>query len=713
MPGMAKRERMADLVFEIGCEELPAWAQPKAADELRILLSKHLTAHQLLPEMVQIEVYATPRRLAALCRNVRVAQPETVEEILGPPKQVAFDHVGRPTKALIGFATRHKVSLRQITTLTTKRGEYVVARKKRAGEKAATLLRRILPAVIRELSFPRSMYWTAPDGLHFARPIRWILAAFDGKPVPFEIDGLRSGITSEGHRILCRQAKLLIRHAKEYLPRLRGGFVLADPNERRARIEQQARQLAARRRLQVRPDADLLEELIYLVEFPTVVMGRFDPTFLELPEEILVTVMRGHQKYLALEDRNGQLTASFLAVINLDRDSGAIRQGLERVLHARFVDAQFFWNVDQKRPLLEYFSALEGIVFESRLGTYREKAERLRRLAEWLAERLAQQQIPVNPDFLNRAALLCKCDLVTEMVREFPELQGVVGGLYARSQGEPEEVSWAIYDHYHPAGLDDSIPRNLTGQILALADRIDTLAGCFAVGITPTGSSDPFALRRAALAVVKILFEARLPIKLGELVQQSLTILSDQRRGFPVLPQIERQIRDFLLERARYYLRERFGYSYDEINAALAVDADDLLDAEARISALRAVRRTPTFLKVISSFKRIRNILDQAGGSQQWVRLTVRPELFEHPAEELLFGSLQQLSQRFEDLRRKHNYREALEAMSELQGPVDAFFDQVLVMAKDEAVRANRLALLAQLLQVFTTIADFAELSAE
>jgi glycyl-tRNA synthetase beta chain len=709
---MTEPDQTADLVFEIGCEELPASVQPRAAHDLRLLLEKHFSAHRILTTSTRLETFAAPRRLAALVTGLRVRQPDTTQEVLGPPRNVAYDDVGRPTKALSKFMARNELAPRQITVVSTPKGEYVVGRKVIRGAPTAKLLERILPTVVRELTFPRTMYWTTPSALKFSRPIRWILAAFAGSPVPFSLEGVRSSVYTQGHRFLAKKHRIAALSPQQYVEELRKNFVLVDPQQRRERIERQAARLASRRGLQVRPDPQLLNELVYLNEYPTVIIGQFDPRFLSLPEEILVTVMRGHQKYLALDNRQGKLAPFFLAVVNLAADDGRVRKGHERVLRARFADAEFFWTTDLQQPLEAYLPRLEKAIFESRLGSYLDKVQRLIPLAIWLAEVLKGHGIAADTELVQRAARLAKCDLVTEMVREFPELQGVVGGLYARQQGEPEEVAIAVYDHYRPAGLDDRIPRGIVGQIVALADRLDTLVGCFGAGLVPTGSSDPFGLRRAALATAKIILEARLPIALSKALDHAAGLYAGAAQPLKLDDETRLRIRNFVLERARYYLRERFGYAYDEINAVFAAGADDLVDAEARIAAVRAVRKTEFLEPLSGTFKRIRNILEKAQREQQWIPDRVDPSLFQDAEESALHETSEKLKEVFDRLYADQKYREALEQLASFRPAVDRFFDHVLVMAEDNAVRANRLALLADVLRAFSRIADFSELGA-
>jgi glycyl-tRNA synthetase beta chain len=456
----------------------------------------------------------------------------------------------------------------------------------------------------------------------------------------------------------------------------------------------------------------LLNLVAYLNEYPTVIEGGFDEKFLSLPDEILITVMRDHQKYFAIEKRNAELAPNFLAVINLAKDSkGVVRAGHESVLRARFADAQFFWAADQKCRLADYLPRLAKVTYESRLGSYADKVERVRAIARWLMEQwfnLGISQASVAD--ADRAAELAKCDLATEMVREFPELQGIVGGLYARAQGEPDDVADAVYDHYRPVGLGDPIPRNLIGCGVALADKLDSIAGCFAVGIIPTGSSDAYALRRAALGVVKVILDKKLPLSLSLAIASAAKALHTYAPKRAVTAAQESQIMEFLLDRAKFVFRERAGFSYDEVNAVFRASADDLVDAQKRLLALRAIRKSKNFEPLTVSFKRIRKILEKAKLKDGTV---VNPELFESDAERELFAAGREAAVKVQSEKRAGQYEQALDRIAGLRKSVDRFFEEVMVMAEDEAVRKNRLALLSEQLREFTTIADFSEIGGD
>jgi glycyl-tRNA synthetase beta chain len=700
----------ADFLFEIGCEEIPAGMLPGAMKELQVILEKYLNAYNLT-QGSPVEVYGAPRRLAASSPRIRIKQPDEVKDIQGPPKSVSYDPSGRPTRAAESFAQKMNVPVDELVTIATPKGEYLSAKQVILGKPAKEILEEILPRTVAEIPWARSMYWTGASGLRFIRPIRWVVATLDGKPLRFTLGDAAAGNSSAGHRFLGR-AKIPVAGAKDYVQKLRANFVLVRPEERKQKIEGELRRLAAGKNFRIHEDAHLMDLVTYLNEYPTAILGGFDPSYLELPEEILITVMRGHQKYFALERKDGSLAPNFLAVINLDKDkAGLIRAGHERVLRARFADARFFWEADQKCRLADYLPKLAAVTYQEKLGSYGEKVERMRELARWLSEQWFASGIAhASVGAADRAAELSKCDLVTEMVREFTELQGIVGGLYAKAQEEPEEVAWAVYDHYKPSGLEDSIPRNIVGQAVALADKFDSLVGCFAVGLVPSGSSDPFALRRAAIGIVKILVETKLPVSLSMAIARSARAFAHGARKIAVSPGVEKQVLEFLLDRARFVLRETGGLAYDEINAALAAGADDLVDAIRRMEAIRTIRKTKNFEPLAVSFKRIRKILEKAGPEAGWKLSSVRSDLFTEDAELELHARAASTMKEVEQQKRAGRYREALQDIAKLRPAVDRFFEEVMVMAEDEQVRKNRLTLLSGLLSEFSTIADFSEI---
>src|SRR5271156_5443123 len=716
--GMKKNlKRRADFLFEIGCEEIPAGMIVKACGELKALLEKYLVVNALLDAgsaSSSIETFGAPRRLTAIVKNVRLKQEDVVREITGPPKAVAYDAVGEPTRAAMSFAEKQGMAVSKLSIIMTPKGEYLAAKQEVLGKPAAQILAGVLPQVIQEISWPRSMYWTGLGKQRFIRPIRWIVALLDGKVVPFTFADVASGAHTEGHRFL-GSAKIALSGPQDYEPKLKKNFVLCRPEARSKKIEVEIAAITKKHGEKVHHDEHLLEMVTFLNEYPSVIIGEFDPAYLALPDEILITVMRDHQKYFGLESKTGELAPHFLAVINLPSDAkGLVRAGHERVLRARFADAQFFWETDQKTRLGDQLPKLKAVTYESRLGSYGDKVERMRALARWLAEQwfsagVSQADVAGS----DRAAELAKCDLVTEMVREFTELQGIVGGLYARAQGEPDEIAWAVYDHYKPAGLDDPLPRNLTGCAVALADKLDSLVAFFAVGAVPTGSSDPFALRRAAQGGVKIILERKLPMSLSAGISAAARGLKEHGPKIEASEAVQKQVLAFLLERAKFLLREKGGFAYDEINAAFAAGADDLVDAADRVAAVKAIRNMKNFVPLAASFKRIRNILEKSAGGSERDHATVSAELLWEPAEKELHAAAQRIGEVARAKKKNRKYREALEAVSELRPAIDAFFDKVLVMVEDKNVRANRIALLGNLLKEFSTVADFSELGGD
>jgi glycyl-tRNA synthetase beta chain len=715
----SKLARRVELLFEIGAEEIPAGMLPRAVGELKTILEKHLAAESL-QEGVTVETFGGPRRLTAWVRGLIAKQADVENEVTGPPKSVAYDNAGAPTRAAMSFAEKQGVALQQLFVVQAPKGEYLAAKVVKRGRTAHELLTDILPRVIHDLSWPRTMTWTGLEGARFIRPVRWLVGVLDGKPLKFSFGAITAGDITAGHRFLGK-AEIRVRGFADYEKKLRANGVIVRPAQRLKRIQNKLASHAKRGGYKVHEDAGLLQLVSYLNEFPTVIQGDFDPTFLELPDEILITVMRDHQKYFAVEKRgtsklgaSGELAPHFLAVINLAKDpQGLVRAGHERVLRARFADARFFWESDQKCKLADYLPKLQRVTYESRLGSYYDKVERMRAIARWLGEQwfnLGMVQAHVAD--ADRAAELAKCDLATEMVREFTELQGVVGGLYAKAQGESEDVADAVYDHYLPVGLDDPIPRNLTGCAVALADKFDSIVGCLSVGVIPTGSSDPYALRRAALGIVKIILDRRLPVSLSPTIGAASKALLTHPPKKAVTPAQEAQVLEFLLDRARFVLREKHGYAYDEVNAVFRAGCEDLVDVEKRLRALKAVRKTKNFEPLAVSFKRIRKILEKANLPAETPQ-HANVELFEKDAEKALYAAVRKAAGKVSEDKRAGKYHEALDKIAGLRKVVDQFFVDVMVMAEDETVRKNRLALLAELLREFTTIADFSELGGE
>jgi glycyl-tRNA synthetase beta chain len=667
-------------LLEIGTEEIPDWMIQPALGNLEALFTGLVAANRL--SAMSVNTDATPRRLILKAEALTERQPDAEELISGPPVSAAFKD-GQPTGASLGFARKMGVEVGQLETLQTPRGEYVAYKKKIAGRSTRDILASALPDLILKIQWPKTMYWTGKGGPRFIRPIRWLVALLGSEVVPFEVAGVQAGSVSAGHRQL--GAACVPVTIEDYDKRLYENGVVASAEHRRIKIGAEMDGILAGKDLRVREDAALLETLTYITEQPTPILGSFDTEYLRLPSEVLVTVMRHHQKYFSVETGDGQLAPYFIAVMNTAADpDGLVRQGNERVLRARFNDARFFWNVDLQKKLADRVADLAHVTFQAKLGSYLDKTRRVRKLARKIAKLAKTGSAP-----LERAALLAKCDLTTEMVKELTELQGVMGGLYAREQGEPEEVWRAIYEQYKPQSMEDAIPASLSGRLLSLADKLDTLEGCFKIGLIPTGSKDPFALRRAAQGVVKILVEGKLGLSLAKLTGGNAALA------------------EFLLDRIRYYFKDIRGFAYDEVNAALAAGFDDLTDAESRLVAIQAVRPTENFEPLAASFKRIKNILRQAefaGGGE------IDARILEAGPEAELFQAFDKLRNRVNRFRKKKEYRAALEAIASLRPRVDRFFDKVLVNAPDPEVRRNRLTLLHKLLSESSAIADFSEI---
>jgi glycyl-tRNA synthetase beta chain len=691
---------MAELLLEIGLEEIPARMIAAAEAELARRVEALLSRQRL--GGTAITSYSTPRRLAVRVEGVLAQQLDMQEQLTGPSWKAAFPD-GNPGPAAQAFAKKAGVAVTALEKITTAKGEYAAATVQRASQSAARVLTESLPQEIGALSWPKTMYWRPNKPERFVRPLRWMICLLDETVVPVEFAGIAAGGVSYGHRVLYGDRPVPIHRPADYPAALEAAFVIADPAARRHRIR--SRLDAAARTLpeaRWREDEALVEQVTHLTEWPSVVLGSFQPEYLTLPEEILVTVMRDHQKYFALEGKQQKLAPHFLTVLNTEVDSAGmaiIRHGNERVLRARFNDARFFWNYDQKIPLSARVEMLKTVTFQRDLGSYFSKTESNLLMAKALAKVVAAQGISLDQTALEQAVLLAKTDLTTELVKEFTELQGIVGGLYARAQGQREAVAQAIYWQYLPAATDDPIPPTVEGRLLGLADRVATIAEMFAVGLEPSGSKDPFALRRAANGVIKILAESGLPLTIAGL--ESLALETLPRAG---------KVSAFLKERLDFYLREVRGYSYDVVNAVLSTGLTTVADAISRAQALTEVRGSDDLAAISSAFKRIKNILRQAE-EQQEVQ-SIKPEDLIEPAEQHLYSEVVRVAPQVEALRAQQKYPEALERIATLRPVIDSFFDQVMVMAPDAHLRRNRLALIASVLSDFSRIADFSEIVA-
>jgi glycyl-tRNA synthetase beta chain len=711
---------MPDFLLEIGCEEIPARMMDAASAELRLRVGALLSRERLTGG--EISTLETPRRIAVMAPGISAAQADVIEQVTGPSVQVAYKD-GQPTPAAHAFAKKSGVDVAQMQRVTTPKGEYIAAQVTKKGRSASEILVGALPKEIATIYWPKNMYWRKPNE-RFVRPVRWLVAMLDGETIPLEFDGIRAGKTSRGHRILSDRAVTIPRAGSSYIESLRGAKVLGRAEREqliRKGLDTATRTIPAAR---WREDKPLLDTVVNLTEFPSVILGGFEAQFLALPEEVLVTVMRDHQKYFAIEDTQGKLLPHFLAVLNTDRDAqGLIRHGNERVLRARFNDARFFWETDQKISLLDRSALIRNVTFQKDLGSYFDKTQRVQRLCSWLSEILKQKGIAVRPGVIHKAACLSKTDLTTELVKEFTELQGIVGGLYARVQQLdptlPEAtrmaIADAIYDQYKPESTEDGVPRSIEGAVLSIGDKADTIAGMFALGLVPSGSKDPFALRRQANGIVKVIAEKKLPLLLSELMHDARSGYqkSEAEKKFVDDHKYEDSITTFFRERLEFYLRDVCGYAYDVVKAVLGANADDVVDARARAEAVKEVLHLPEFQAIGAACKRMRNILRQADekGMVPAAKLEALPGSAEE--EKNLIAYLEQSGAKIEDHRNKRQYLEALRLLATAREPVDKFFDKVMVLVDEERTRANRLALLGKLSAEFSTIADFSEIVTE
>jgi glycyl-tRNA synthetase beta chain len=714
---------MPDFLLEIGCEEIPARMIDGASLELRERVYRLLRRERLEPAGI-ISYLDTPRRLAVQAPGIPFAQPDVTERVTGPSAQVAFKD-GQPTPAAHSFAKKVGADVGKLEKVSTPKGEYLAATVTRKGRPAAEILAETLPKEISALYWPKNMYWRK-RGEFFVRPVRWLVAMLDDQVVPMELFGIPAGKTSRGHRIFGGKAgseSVAIEKPTAYVETLRAARVLGAAEREqtiRKALDAATRAVPGAR---WREDKSLLATVVNLTEYPSAILGSFDPEFLDLPEEVLVTVMRDHQKYFAVEDASGRLLPHFLAVLNTDADrEGIIRHGNERVLRARFNDARFFWQTDQRQTLRQRVELLKHVTFQKDLGSYYDKTLRVQRLASWLSETIRQVGMPIRPGVIHKAALLAKTDLTTELVKEFTELQGIVGGLYARVQPldddlKPDvqsEVSKAIYDHYKPESVEDDTPRTVEGAVLSIADKADSIAGMFALGLVPSGSKDPFAVRRQANGIVKTIAEHKLPLLLSELMTDARARYqgSDAEKKFSNAAYSD-SVQSFFRERLEFYLKDTRGYAYDVVNAVLAADSNDVVDAVARAEAVSQVRGSADFESISIAFKRMKNILRQADENKRRIARHLDAAALREESEKDLAAQIPQTAVIVEKLRGARNYQPALLEIAKLRPAIDKFFDKVMVMVDDDHLRANRLALLQTVVKEFSTIADFSEIVTE
>jgi glycyl-tRNA synthetase beta chain len=694
-----RRFMAGELLLEIGTEEIPSDYLENGLGELKRRAEIYLKENRI-GQAGELHAYGTPRRMVLVGKQIAEKQEDVQQDITGPPKKAAYDSEGNPTKAALGFAKKYDVTVDDLRSIETPKGEYLFVSRKTSGRPTREVLAEFLPHLIGDIPWPKSMRW-GDVGFPFVRPIHWVLALFDGMVIPFEVAGVRSGNTTKGHRFMAPRI-MEIEGLGHYLRKMAESSIIVDREERAQAVEKSVIHEAQRVSGIPLKDPELLATVTNLVEFPSAVCGAFDAAFLDLPDPVLITAMKEHQRYFAIRDQDGGLMPHFVAVNNtIARDESIVQKGHERVLRARLADAGFFFKEDRKRPLEDRLEDLKGVIYQAELGTSFAKVERFTRLAEYLAEQIA----PGKLEDVRIAARLCKCDLVTEMVMEFPTLQGIMGREYARLDGCAEEIYSAIHEHYLPLRAGDELPTSAVGAIVGVADRMDTIAGCFAIQLNPTGAADPFALRRHSLAIMRIMETMGWDISLKKFLSLSLSILNEE---------IEFD-QDQIFEKVLGFFRERYknmmsssGYESDLIEAVISVEFDYIGQLRARIDHLkRFMIESMEFKSLVLTFKRISNILKKQPES-----LTVDPGLFKESSEFGLWEAYQGLKDDVYELMKKKEYFEALNLMIRLREPVDDLFDEVEILTKDDPqLRHNRIGILQNLAQLFLGLADFSQFS--
>jgi len=687
-----------DLLFEIGLEEIPARFIRAAMEQLQDRTAKWLEASRITHSGVT--AYATPRRLAVVVKDVAEKQEDVSEEVKGPARKIALDASGEWSKAALGFARSQGVTPEQFTFKELAGVEYIYATRNSAGVETASILAEGLHGIVSSMTFPKNMRWGAYD-FKFVRPIRWMVALFGTEVVELEITGVKAGNVSRGHRFLGEET--VIAQPSEYIENLRGQHVIVDVKEREQLILDQINKLAEEKNWTIAIKEDLLEEVLFLVETPTVLFGTFDPSFLNIPQDVLITSMREHQRYFPVLDAAGKLLPFFVTVRNGNAVSlDVIAKGNEKVLRARLSDAKFFYQEDQKLQISDALAKLENIVYHEELGSIADKVRRIRKTADVLAGKLGLPESTISE--VTRTAEICKFDLVTQMVYEFPELQGTMGEDYARKAGESTTVARAIFEHYQPRFAGDEMPSSAAGYVVSIADKIDTIVGCFSIGIIPTGSQDPYALRRQAAGIVQIILEHKLPIGLEEIFETAIQIHENSRNTKHSGAELRNNLYEFFGLRVKRLLSDNV--SYDVVDAVIGAGYDDVVAVVARSLALSAaVQSKEDFKIIVDSLNRVSNLAAKASED-----VSIDPALFTDEAEVKLYETWQSLHAPYQEALSAKNAEEALRLLSGLKDSVTGFFDKVMVMAEDEKVRANRLALLAGINSDTKAFADFSKL---
>ncbi|MDT3699191.1 MAG: glycine--tRNA ligase subunit beta [Thermincola sp.] len=688
-----------DFVLEIGTEEIPARFMGSVISQLENLTRQWLASNRLANEGVA--AYGTPRRMVVYITGLAEKQEEFTEEVKGPAKKAAFDAGGKPTKAAEGFARGQGVGVDDLIIRETPNGDYVFVVKKQIGQETAGLLPEFCTSLITGLSFPKPMRWGSKE-MRFARPIRWLLSLFEEQVVPFSIEGLAADRITYGHRFLS-QGPIVINRAAEYFDKLQDKYVIVNQLERKELIWNQVAALAEAEGGQVVPDDELLEEVTQLLEYPTALCGEFAEDYLRLPKEVLITPMREHQRYFPVVDSKGRLLNKFITVRNgTDAFLDTVREGNEKVLRARLADAEFFYLEDLKVPLRDNVEKLKKIVFQESLGTVYEKVERVMALSGYLAAGLGITDSTVL-ESIKQGAYLSKADLVTNIVYEFPELQGVMGQEYALKNGESTDVAKTIFEHYLPRFSGDILPENIPGRIVSIADKIDTIVGCFAVGIQPTGSQDPYALRRQALGVCYIALEGKLGFSVAGLLDKAYSLYAGKIKAKRSADKTREEVLEFIRLRLKNIFSDK-GYGYDLVDAVLSAGYDRVSDTMLRVDALANLRNQEIFGKLLTAYNRVANLAKNATTDQ------VDPALFTEVVEQTLFSEFIKASEEMKIFLQEHQYRQFLQRFALLQQYIDNFFDGVMVMIDDEKVKTNRLALLRNIACLTTPAADLTKI---
>ncbi|HUH02517.1 MAG TPA: glycine--tRNA ligase subunit beta [Kofleriaceae bacterium] len=688
----------ADLLFEIGLEEVPAGFLAQGMIDLERLATTALTEARL--GFDRVRVVGTPRRLVLHVSQIADRQLDLSERLVGPPAKVAWDEAGTLTRAGQGFARKNGVSESALerAEVEGRKGEYLVCTREVEGQAATAVLVPLLENLCRAIPWPKSMRWAHREE-SFVRPVHWLVALLGEEVLPVSFVGVKAGRTSRGHRFLAPAPLEVTARLDAYVSALRQAFVVVEPETRRETIRAELGRIERETGATVRPDDALVAEVANLVEYPVAVCGSFDAAYLEVPAEVIVSAMRAHQRYFAMNAPGGELVNRFITIAGtVTRDVEVVRAGNQRVLAARLADAQFFFREDGKASLEAWAARLGDVVFQAKLGSIAAKAQRIGEVAGHLAA-----ATDADAAHTARAAALCKADLVSHMVGEFPELQGIMGMHYARGAGEPEQVAIAIAEHYLPRGAGDALPASAVGAVVGLADRIDTIVGCFAVGLIPSGSADPYGLRRAALAIIAILRDRGWPVRLDGLVDWAAAALAE--RGQVILGERRAEVLDFFRTRLRGVLVDT-GLPADCVDAALTAGFEDVPDVIARAGAVAALRKRPDFEPLATAFKRVANILKGEGAGAD-----PDPGRFNEDAERALWTTFTDVRARVDARLAEADYGQSLQILAELKEPVDRFFDAVLVMDENAEVRANRLALLGSINDTFTRIADFRQLT--